>query len=130
MLWHTFPFAAADPWDLGAKLLAALALVASPIMVALLTRRSARADHQAADRTEVEKLYIAGSKDLICHLQGELTGRSTELAAARRKAAILQEEIETANKSFAAYQDQYRRLLELLQQAGIALPETGAEHES
>jgi hypothetical protein len=130
MPWHPFLLVAADPWDLGTKVLAAFALVTSPVMVALLTRRSARADHQAADRTEVEKLYIAGSKDLSLHLQGELTGRSTELTAARRKAAILQEEIDTANKSFAAYQDQYRRLLELLKQAGIALPENGAEHES
>jgi hypothetical protein len=119
------PLAAAevDTWDIGAKVLAALALVASPILVAVFTRRAARVDRNAAERTEVEKLYIAGSKDLIMHLQGELTARSTELTAARRKAANLQEEIDTANKSFAAYQEQYRRLLGLLRQAGVALPD-------
>jgi hypothetical protein len=115
--------AAADPMDLGVRVLAALALVASPILVAVLTRRSARVERLTADRTEVEKLYIAGSKDLILHLQGELTARSTELAAARRKASILQEEIDTANKSFGAYQEQYRRLLELLKQAGMPIAE-------
>ncbi len=123
MPWLNTTLAAADPWDLGAKTLAALGLLASPILVAVFTRRASRADHLAGDRTEVEKLYIAGSKDLTMHLQGELTARSSELAAARRKAAILQEEIDTANKSFTAYQEQYRRLLELLKQAGIPIPD-------
>jgi hypothetical protein len=120
------PLAETDAWDIGAKVLAALALVASPILVAVFTRRAARVDRDAAERTEVEKLYIAGSKDLIMHLQGELTARSTELAAARRKAAILQEEVDTANKSFAAYQEQYRRLLELLKHAGVPIPDEAA----
>ena len=119
---------ATDAWDIGAKVLAALALVASPILVAVFTRRTARSDRNLADRTEVEKLYIAGSKDLIMHLQGELTARSAELNAARRKTAILQEEVDTANKSFAAYQDQYRRLLELLKHSGVPVPEEVAPH--
>jgi hypothetical protein len=114
--------AAADPWDLGAKVLAALALVTSPVLVALFTRRAARTDRTQADRTEVEKLYIAGSKDLIMHLQGELTARSAELAAARRKTALLQEEVDTANKSFAVYQEQYQRLVDLLKRAGVEIP--------
>jgi predicted S18 family serine protease len=128
MLWPATLLAQTDPWDIGAKVLAAMALVASPILVAVFTRRAARGDREAAERTEVEKLYIAGSKDLILHLQGELIARSTELAAARRKIAVLQEEIDTANQSFAAYQEQYRRLLELLRRAGVAMPEeTGGE---
>jgi hypothetical protein len=119
---------ASDTWDIGAKVLAALALVASPILVAVFTRRTARSDRNLADRTEVEKLYIAGSKDLIIHLQGELTARSAELTVARRKTAILQEEVDTANKSFAAYQDQYRRLLELLKHSGVSFPDDIAPH--
>ncbi len=127
MPWPAAPLLIAqpDPWDAVGKILAALALIASPILVAVFTRRAARLDRGAADRTEVEKLYIAGSKDLIMHLQGELTARSAELAAARRKAAVLQEEIDTANKSFAAYEDQYRRLLSLLKQAGVSIPGEG-----
>ena len=129
MSWvHTFPLlAVADWWDTAAKIVAAVAVVAGPTLVVLLTRRGSRADRFTVERTEVEKLYIDGTSHLLKHQHEQITALTAELATTKSKLKTAQEEVDTANRSFAAYQEQYNRLVKLLDRSGIPVPPAAGE---
>ncbi len=125
MSWLIFVplLAVTDAWETTGKVLAALAVFAGPSAVVWFTRRGNRADRTTIERTEVEKLYISGSQDLIKHLQGSLVTSTADLAASRAKCRSLQEEVDVANRSMAGFQDQYDRLVALLKRSGVPVPD-------
>ena len=129
MSWvHASPLlAVTDLWDLAAKIIAAVAVVAGPTFVVYLTRRGNRADRTIVERTEVEKLYIEGTANLLKRQQEQIAALTSEAATLRSRLKLAQEEVDTANRSFASYQDQYDRLVELLEKSGIPVPTNGAQ---
>ena len=127
MSWaHVSPLlAVTDWWDISAKIIAALAVMAGPTLVVYLTRRGNRADRVTVERTEVEKLYIDGTANLLKHQHNQIAALTSENASLKSKLKTAQEEVDVANRSFAAFHHQYDRLVTLLNRSGIPVPAEG-----
>ena len=125
MAWliHLPLLAVADYWDIGSKIIAAVAVIVGPSLVIWLTRRGNRQDRVTVERTEVEKLYIDGTSNIIRHQHDQIAALTSKLATTEAKLKAAQEEVDVCNRSFAAYQHQYDRLVALLDKSGIPVPE-------
>jgi len=123
MLWAPFLIASADGLDVLAKWIAPLSAVITAICLFVLTRRATKSDAAQTHATQVEQLYIDSAKELISTLQAELGDRNKRLGAKESECLRLMADRQEAYAIIESLKTQQRRVMELLTQAGLPLPD-------
>ena len=94
-----------------------------PLLLFLLTRRSARADIVRGQATAVEQLYIGSAEKLLATLQDELRTRNGRIGVLESEREQLRSALAEERQCFEQVKQRQRDLVALMVGNGIPVPD-------